>query len=45
MLSFDVITFKSGTFDLKGDGGFENWAYIVDGSCTADAKAKHISCA
>ncbi|KAH8897718.1 hypothetical protein GQ53DRAFT_817996 [Thozetella sp. PMI_491] len=51
-VSFDVITFKSGTFDLKGDGGFQNasfsslyWAYIVDGTCTADAKAKHISCA
>ncbi|TPX09859.1 uncharacterized protein E0L32_008881 [Thyridium curvatum] len=43
-VSFDVITFESGTFDLKGDGGFQNWAFIVSTTCQADAKAKHIRC-
>jgi len=32
-VSFDVIAFKHGTFQLQGDGGFQNWAAITDSSC------------
>ncbi|KZL82340.1 hypothetical protein CI238_12173, partial [Colletotrichum incanum] len=35
-VSFDVVVFRKGsTFTRRGDGGFENWAYIVPG-CQAN---------
>ncbi|KAF6824763.1 hypothetical protein CMUS01_10095 [Colletotrichum musicola] len=37
-VSFDVIQFKTGSFTLKGDGGFQNWAYVVDGTCTTNGR-------
>ncbi|PVH78488.1 hypothetical protein DL98DRAFT_573091 [Cadophora sp. DSE1049] len=38
-VSFDVLVFGTGcTFNLEGDGGFENWAYIRQSSCTANGK-------
>ncbi|KAG4412714.1 hypothetical protein IFR04_014145 [Cadophora malorum] len=38
-VSFDVLVFGSGcTFSLEGDGGFENWAYIIQSACKADGK-------
>jgi len=32
-VSYDVIAFKHGTFQLQGDGGFQNWAAIYDSTC------------
>ncbi|KAK0111666.1 hypothetical protein ONS95_002011 [Cadophora gregata] len=38
-VSYDVLVFGKGcTFTLKGDGGFENWAYIRQSSCRANGK-------
>ncbi|KAH8774978.1 hypothetical protein F5882DRAFT_464666 [Hyaloscypha sp. PMI_1271] len=38
-VSYDVLIFGSGcTFTLKGDGGFQNWAYILKSGCTANGK-------
>jgi len=41
-VSFDVIAFKKGTFQLEGDGGFQNWAAIYDSRCTH--RSKFIQC-
>ncbi|KAK0102198.1 hypothetical protein ONS95_001007 [Cadophora gregata] len=39
-VSYDVLVFGSGcTFELQGDGGFENWAYIRQASCTGTGKS------
>ncbi|KAE9370856.1 hypothetical protein N431DRAFT_442638 [Stipitochalara longipes BDJ] len=36
-VSYDVLIFGNGcTFTLKGDGGFQNWAYILKYGCTAN---------
>ncbi|KAH7317874.1 hypothetical protein BKA65DRAFT_557282 [Rhexocercosporidium sp. MPI-PUGE-AT-0058] len=38
-VSYDVLVFGAGcTFDLQGDGGFENWAFIKQAACTANGK-------
>ncbi|KAF4308830.1 hypothetical protein GTA08_BOTSDO11860 [Botryosphaeria dothidea] len=42
-VTFDVIVFKSPkTFDRQGDGGYENWAFYVDSSCTENGG--HVEC-
>jgi len=33
-VSFDVISFHHGKFQLQGDGGFQNWACMVDKACS-----------
>ncbi|KAG9230518.1 hypothetical protein BJ875DRAFT_444941 [Amylocarpus encephaloides] len=38
-VSFDVIILSSGSFfTLEGDGGFENWAYIIPSTCSRSGK-------
>ncbi|RYN17924.1 hypothetical protein AA0115_g11564 [Alternaria tenuissima] len=42
-VTFDVIVFKSPkTFDRRGDGGYENWAFYVDASCNENGG--HVEC-
>ncbi|KAF9701448.1 hypothetical protein EKO04_000864 [Ascochyta lentis] len=42
-VTFDVIVFKSPkTFDRQGNGGYENWAFYVDGSCNENGG--HVEC-
>jgi len=41
-VSYDVIAFNHASFDLHGDGGFQNWAYAVDKSCKTGGG--HIKC-
>ncbi|KAF8862497.1 hypothetical protein BDZ45DRAFT_739140 [Acephala macrosclerotiorum] len=38
-VSYDILIFSAGcTFTLNGDGGFQNWAYILKSGCTANGK-------
>ncbi|CZT52999.1 uncharacterized protein RSE6_14430 [Rhynchosporium secalis] len=39
-VSYDVLIIGAGCkFNLEGDGGFENWAYVPAGTCKGDGKA------
>ncbi|KAM0335859.1 hypothetical protein ACHAQA_000909 [Verticillium albo-atrum] len=36
-VTFEVVVLAPGaTFNRRGDGGFENWAYSIPGSCSAN---------
>ncbi|KAL2065296.1 hypothetical protein VTL71DRAFT_2965 [Oculimacula yallundae] len=38
-VSYDVLIVEKGcTFTLKGDGGFENWAFVPAGTCKGNGK-------